>query len=95
MLFRSRDQPAAAASGAQFVALNASLRVNAALRVDRLLGLRDATQLQPVGGEAASAQPGFAGARWRDAQGRVWQALDLVALATDARFLDVADAESP
>mgnify|MGYP003349554149 FL=1 len=86
---------AQAPAGAQFVALNASLRVNAALRVDRLLGLRDAAQLQQLGGDGAQAAPGFAGSRWRDAPGRVWQAFDLAALAADARFLDVADTESP
>jgi twitching motility protein PilI len=87
-----RDEPLAP-SGAQLVALNPALRLNCALRVDRLLGLRDAArmQLEPASGEP---QPSFAGARWRDAQGRLWQALDLAALAADARFLDVAEAQT-
>jgi len=82
--------PAAAPrQGAQLVMLNPSLRVNAALLVDRLAGLRDAEQLESLPDDA-SPRPGFAGARWRDATGREWQALDLAALALDPLFLDVA-----
>lgn len=75
----------------QLVALNPSLRLNAALWVDRLLGLRDASQLRP---EPASpdtpARPGFAAGAWRDAQDGHWQVLDLALLAQDPLFLDVA-----
>jgi twitching motility protein PilI len=81
-----------APAGAQLVALNPGLRLNCALRVDRLLGLRDAARMQIEPADGAP-QPAFAGARWRDAQGRQWQALDLAALAADARFLDVAEAQ--
>lgn len=87
---RLREQPVSI-PGAQLVALNTGLRVNAALRVDRLLGLRDTAQLQPQP-EDGVERPGFAGTRWRDASGRVWQGLDLAALAADPRFLDVAEA---
>lgn len=84
-------RPAAAAprAGAQLVMLNPALRVNAALLVDRLAGLRDSEQMErlPPGDEP---RPGFAGAAWRDPQGRVWQELDLAALAQDPQFLDVA-----
>ncbi len=81
--------PGASRSGAQLVMLNPSLRVNAALLVDRLAGLRDSEQLErlpPAGG----GRPAFAGDAWRDAQGRVWQELDLAALVQDPQFLDVA-----
>ena len=88
--FLGLRQDVPALPGAQLVALNPSLRVNGALRVDRLLGLRDAAQMQAVPG-AVDGQPGFAGGRWRDPQGRIWQPLDLAALAADARFLDVAE----
>ena len=85
-------QPVPAASprhGAQLVMLNPSLRVNAAILVDRLAGLRDSEQLERQAA-ADEPRPGFAGAAWRDAQGRVWQELDLAALAQDPQFLDVA-----
>lgn len=77
-------------AGAQLVALHPSLRLNCALRVDGLLGLREPSQMQREPDDAGA--PRFAGARWRDAAGRVWQVLDLEALAADARFLDVATA---
>jgi twitching motility protein PilI len=77
--------------GAQLVVLNSALQVNCALRVDRLLGLRDAAQLERVAADEVAAQaPAFAGSRWRDGAGRVWQELNLKALAEDPRFLDVA-----
>jgi twitching motility protein PilI len=82
--------PAAATrEQARLVALAPRLGVNAALLVDRLAGLRSAGQLQP---EAApeGARPAFAGAHWRDADGRGWQELLLGALAGDEGFLAVA-----
>lgn len=75
--------------GSQLVVLNAQLRVNCALLVDRLAGLRDADQLERLTVEG-QIRPGFAPSQWRDAQGRVWDELDLSALVVDPLFLDVA-----
>ncbi len=72
----------------QLVALNASLNLNAALRVDRLVGLRDPEHMKVEHSDAP--RPGFVSAGWRDAQGRLWQALDLAQMANDPAFLDVA-----
>ncbi len=77
--------------GARLLALNAALGVNCALLVDRLAGLRQAGQLQAEpDDEAAPARPGFAGGRWRDDAGRLWQEIDLTALAGNEHFLGVA-----
>lgn len=76
-------------AGSQLVMLNPGLRVNAAILVDRLAGLRDSEQLERAPG-GNGPRPGFAGATWSDAQGRLWQELDLAALAQDPQFLDVA-----
>jgi len=81
--------PGASRTGAQLVMLNPSLRVNAAILVDRLAGLRDSEQLERLP-PATEPRPGFAGSSWRDPQGRVWQELDLAALVQDPQFLDVA-----
>ncbi|MFO1337446.1 MAG: chemotaxis protein CheW [Burkholderiaceae bacterium] len=86
---RSPTAGGAPRAGAQLVMLNPSLRVNAAILVDRLAGLRDSEQLERLA-PGADTRPGFAGAAWRDAQGRVWQELNLAALAQDPQFLDVA-----
>lgn len=86
---RDSATQAAPRAGAQLVMLNPSLRVNAAIMVDRLAGLRDSEQLERLP-EASEPRPGFAGPSWRDLQGRVWQELDLAALAQDPQFLDVA-----
>jgi twitching motility protein PilI len=83
---------AAAREGARLLALNPSLGVNCALLVDKLAGLRNADQLQAeaAAGDGAQGRPAFAGARWRDAEGRVWQEIDLAALAAHEQFLGVA-----
>jgi twitching motility protein PilI len=79
-----------AAPEGQLVMLAPALQVNAALRVDRLAGLRGEEQLERES-EAAdnTAKPAFAAGRWKDAQGVSWQEIDLGALAVDGAFLDV------
>lgn len=74
---------------ARLIALGAPLALNAALLVDQLAGLRTVGQLHPEPDDAAAARPAFAGTRWRDADGRSWQAIDLAALAQDVRFLSI------
>lgn len=74
----------------QLVMLAPALQVNAALRVDRLAGLRGEEQLTREADPAdAGERPAFAAGRWKDAQGATWQELDLGALAVDGAFLDV------
>ena len=79
-----------AAPEGQLVMLAPALQVSAALRVDRLAGLRGEEQLERES-EAAdnTAKPAFAAGRWKDAQGVSWQEIDLGALAVDGAFLDV------
>lgn len=72
---------------ARLVALNPALGSHCALLVERLAGLRGAEQLERVGEPGGAA---FAGPRWRDADGRAWQEIDLVALVRDEHFLAVA-----
>jgi twitching motility protein PilI len=67
---------------ARWVALGATAGLNCALQVDRLF-----TQHADA---SNAARPAFARAQWADAQQRVWQALDLAALASDEHFLSVA-----
>jgi twitching motility protein PilI len=87
---RAAAQPVAGARDqARVVALNAALGSHCALLVDRLAGLRSVDQLsaEPA---ATQALPSFAGGCWRDAEGRVWQEIDLAALATHDQFLGIA-----
>jgi twitching motility protein PilI len=77
---------------ARLIAFGAAMGLNGALLVDRLAGLRGSDQLQPQADgtpEALLTRPAFAPTRWLDAEGRSWQALDLAALARDARFLSI------
>jgi len=74
---------------ARLVGFNQSLDINCVLLVDRLSGLRSEAELEPETDDDAP-RPGFAGARYRDATQRVWQELDLAALAGDEAFLAIA-----
>lgn len=74
----------------RLVALNEALGAQAALRVDRLDGLRHEADLTLVESDDNAAQPAFAPARWRDAQGREWQEINLAELARHGQFLAIA-----
>lgn len=92
-LGRFLGMPGAALEGARdqarVVVFNAALGLNCALLVDRLAGLRSAEHLQAEPVEQ-TGRPPFAGMRYRDGQGRVWQEVLLTALAADERFLGIA-----
>ncbi|MEY3271609.1 MAG: hypothetical protein RLZZ341_510 [Pseudomonadota bacterium] len=77
---------------ARLLAFNPRLGSHCAVLVDRLAGLRSRQQLQPDTDPAEAApRPEFAaGGRWRDADGRVWQEIDLAALARHEQFLAIA-----
>ena len=77
----SRDQ-------ARLVGFNQALDINCVLLVDRLSGLRSEEDLKPEADDGV-ARPAFAGSRYRDASSRVWQELNLAALAGDEAFLGI------
>jgi twitching motility protein PilI len=79
----------AARDQARLVGFNQSLDINCVLLVDRLSGLRSEAELRREGDADAAARPAFAGARFRDSGDRVWQELNLAALATDESFLRI------
>jgi twitching motility protein PilI len=72
----------------RLLAFNAALGSHCAVLVDRLAGLRSAEQLQAA--EGGGERPAFASAQWRDGDGRLWQEIDLAALARHEQFLGVA-----
>ncbi len=86
---------------ARLLAFNPALGSHSAVLVDRLVGLRSAAQLsaEPLDvqaglagqtGQTGQARPAFASVRWRDAEGRAWQEIDLAALARHPQFLAIA-----
>ena len=85
---RAARVPEGKASG-NLVAMGNTLQINAALLVDRLLGIRRPDEVKPVQGTDAR-RPHFVVREWQDAQGRTWYELDLAALAADEVFLKVA-----
>ena len=73
----------------RLVAFNAELDINCALLVDRLSGLRSEQQLTAQTGVVSGPRPAFVGASSKDEGGRVWQELNLAALASDEAFLRI------
>lgn len=60
--------------------------VNAALRVERALGLRPSQELEPEPGEPDA--PGWALGRWRDGDGVVWTEISVESLVGMPAFLE-------
>jgi twitching motility protein PilI len=81
--------PDALREQSRLLAFNVALGSHCAVLVDRLAGLRSAGQLTAEP-EAGEPRPAFAGTRWRDVEGRLWQEIDLAALARNEQFLAVS-----
>jgi twitching motility protein PilI len=90
LALRAPVLPESAREQARLVALNPALGAQCALLVERLAGLRLPGQLERQVVADESARPAFAGPVWRDAEGRMWQELDLSALARHEQFLGIA-----
>jgi twitching motility protein PilI len=87
---RAPALPESVREHARLVALNPVLGAQCALLVERLAGLRLPDQLERLEETDESARPAFAGPVWRDSDGRVWQELNLPALARHEQFLGIA-----
>ena len=76
----------------RLLSFNAATASHCAVLVDRLAGLRSAEQLvaEPPEPPESQPRPGLAAARWRDADGRVWQEIDLDMLSRYEPFLAIA-----
>lgn len=85
---KAADAPAPAPGQGQLVGFNLALDLNCVLMVDRLAGLRGEDQLTREADDGRP-RPTFAGTRYRDGAGRVWQELSLAALAGDEIFLRI------
>lgn len=73
----------------RLVGFNHTLDINCVLMVDRLSGLRSDDELTPEPDDDGATRPAFAGARLRDASGRIWQELRLSELVGDEAFLKI------
>lgn len=75
---------------ARLLSLNPVTGGHCAVLVDSLAGLRNPAQLVAVPDATPTARPAFAGPRYRDDQGQVWQEIDLAELAQQEQFLGIA-----
>lgn len=76
-------------SPARLLAFNAMWGSHCAVLIDRLAGLRSATQLHRLPAQEGGS-PAFAPAQWQDAEGRSWQELDLSLLSRHEQYLAIA-----
>lgn len=74
----------------RLVALNTALEINCALVIDRLAGLRGVSAFTSSTERASEAPPYF-GNGYTDAQGALWQEIDLHALSQQPRFLSIGN----
>lgn len=89
-LMTEAQKPVDITAQTRVVALNPLLQINAALLVDRLLGLK--TRRDFVRSSAASAsEPDFFGHSYQDQAGKSWQEINLQKLALSDRFLSIAE----
>ena len=75
-------------SESRLVSLHAALGINAVLLIDRLLGLCNPTMFTAIAENPPDAPACFAH-RLVDAQGQVWQELNLQVLATEPEFMAI------
>jgi twitching motility protein PilI len=74
----------------RLITFNTELEINCALMVDGLVGLRRTEAFVKVT-PAVSGSPVWLGMRHEDAQGLVWQELDLRALSQTVDFLNIGN----
>jgi len=79
----------AARAESRLVALNAALEVNCALLIDRLAGLRN-LEAFTTSAEPPEGSPPFFGTGYTDAQGQLWQEINLQALSQQPQFLSIS-----
>lgn len=79
-----------ARSQARLLSFNNLLDLNAALLIDQLLGLRQASQFTSVTPPDPSQAPHW-GQRFTTAEGEAWQEINLQHVAATSEFLSVAD----
>lgn len=75
-------------SESRLVSLHAALGINAVLLIDRLLGLRNPAMFTAIAENPFDAPACFAH-RLIDAQGQVWQELNLQVLAAEPEFMAI------
>ena len=75
-------------SESRLVSLHAALGINAVLLIDRLLGLRNPSMFTAIAENPLDAPACFAH-RLIDAQGQVWQELNLQVLAAEPEFMAI------
>jgi twitching motility protein PilI len=86
---RTEPQTEASRAESRLVALGATLEVNCALLIDRLAGLRNRAAFT-TSAEPPEGAPAWQGPSFTDAQGAVWQEINLQSLSQQPEFLSIS-----
>ncbi|HWS76032.1 MAG TPA: chemotaxis protein CheW [Quisquiliibacterium sp.] len=81
------EAPTPVSRESRLLAFGASMNLNAALLVSRMLGLHDPAGWRVLEADAGAPSAPWAGRSLVDGEGRVWHELSLARLAADERFL--------
>ncbi|MEN9457094.1 MAG: hypothetical protein RL210_2613 [Pseudomonadota bacterium] len=81
-------EPTMLTASSRLLLVNSKFIANSALLVNKMLGLRNIEQFQPE--PVSEPLPAWQSGVYRDAEGKLWKALDMAALAANPQFLQVA-----
>lgn len=81
-------EPTMLTASSRLLLVNSKFIANSALLVNKMLGLRNIEQFQPE--PVSEPMPAWQSGTYRDAEGKLWKALDMAALAANPQFLQVA-----
>ena len=81
-------EPTMLTASSRLLLVNSKFIANSALVVNKMLGLRSIEQFQPE--PVSEPMPAWQSGTYRDAEGKLWKALDMAALAANPQFLQVA-----
>mgnify|MGYP000848245299 FL=1 len=81
-------EPTMLTASSRLLLVNSKFIANSALLVNKMLGLRNIEQFQPE--PVSEPMPAWQSGAYRDAEGKLWKALDMAALAANPQFLQVA-----
>lgn len=75
-------------ASSRLLLVNNKYIANSALLVNKMLGLRNIEQFKPE--PVSEPLPPWQSGVFRDAEGKLWKALDMAALTANPQFLQVA-----
>ena len=87
--YQGRGAGDGAAADRRMITFASALGFNCALLAERVLGLRNLGDMEPVADASADAAPPWGNQQFRDGEGQQWTRIDLAQLVRESRFPQV------